>query len=218
MRIAPGSLWLAYTVTQPRAVQKLLPDSLELTSSKLLTTGAPFPSPQLLFNLYAVGSKWMKGMRADVLTLAKHRQTQKTHLVVLDCLTNTLQWDPVGGVRGANAHFFRPVRRGAEDYSVGIKKGKKILMLKAKRLEMQPIDWTFAVEANMACYFQDIDVPYTMNFSEHDIMLPVRGLQATECTNTFWKDVRSQKLSNAFMHEHAMEFDVSVASFLLDGK
>jgi hypothetical protein len=156
----------------------------------------------------------MKGMRTEVVTLAKHKVTQKTHFVVLDCFTNTLQWDPAKGVNRANARFFRPVKRQGEDYSCGMKTNKNSLLVWAKRLAMEPIDRTFAVEANMACYFKDVDTPFTMTFSEEEVMLPVRALQVTECKNTFWKEFRSPKLSNAFLHEHAMEFDVTVSSFL----
>jgi len=76
------------------------------------------------------------------------------------------------------------------------------------------IDWTFAVEANLACYFQDVDRPYAMTFDEDEIMRPVRMLRPRgRVVNTFWHKHRSPRPSHVFCHEHPMHFDVHVDSF-----
>lgn len=209
MRILPGSLWIAYTITSRPLIQTMLPESLELSSCSLLRDDASsFPTPKLLFNVYTVDSGIaMNGIRTDVLTLARHRQNGTMHLVMLDCLTNTLQWNPKEGVGRANAYCRHD--RDANRWMVRTR--NDLLRVEAQRSrERVPIDWTFAVEANLACYFQDVDVPFTMDFDEAQIMTPVRKLHPSRVINTFWRRCRSDRPSHVFLHEHAMDFDVHV--------
>lgn len=215
MNIARGSLWVAYTLTNRNLVQTMLPASLELTACPLLDDDrATFPSPKLLFNAYRVDSGvWMQGMRTDVLTLARHRDTGATHLVVLDCITNTMQWDPIHGVQRPNARYYRPgAPRG--DFALGVASRSNRMVVRAERLQERPINEVFAVEANLACYFQNADRPYLMTFDNHTIMKPVRQLAPYELVNTYWSHVRSATPSHVFCHEHTMSFDVKVSSFL----
>ena len=215
MNIARGSLWVAYTLTNRNLVQNMLPASLELTACPLLDDDrATFPSPKLLFNAYRVDSGvWMQGMRTDVLTLARHRDTGATHLVVLDCITNTMQWDPIHGVQRPNARYYHP---GAPkgDFTLGVASRINRMVVRAKRLQERPINEVFAVEANLACYFQNADRPYLMTFDNQTIMKPVRQLAPYELVNTYWSSVRSATPSHVFCHEHTMSFDVKVSSFL----
>ena len=216
MNIAPGSLWIAYTLTNRNLVQNLLPASLQLTACPLLDDDrSAFPTPKLLFNSYRVDSgMWMQGMRTDILTLARHRKTGATHLVILDCVTDTLQWDPIHGVRRANAYYYRPRSAPRADFSLGIANRRQNFLIKAKRQQERPINEVFAVEANLACYFQNADKPYLMSFDNHTIMKPVRQLRPYELVNTFWTNVRSGTPSHVFCHDHSMSFDVHVSSFM----
>lgn len=209
MKIAPGSLWLAYTLTSRDRVASLLPPSLTLTTSPLLADEVSLvPSPKLLFNVYRVDAgPAMQGTRTDILTLGKHNATGRTHLVMLDCLTDAMHWNPVDGVRRANAHY--PPTRASGAWRVRAGRGKT-LEVDATRTRTRPIDWTFAVEANLACYYRGVDTAYTMSFDEDEIMQPVCDLRTTRHVNTLWSDVRSSKPSHAFCHDHAMTFDVDV--------
>ncbi len=221
MNIACGSIWVAYTLTNRNLVQSLLPSSLELTACPLLDDDRSFhyPSPKLLFNAYRVDSGiWMQGMRTDVLTLARHRETGATHLVVLDCITNTLQWDPIHGVQLPNARYFNPSRATRGDVSLGIANRRRRFEMHAKRLQERPINEIFAVEANLACYFQNADRPYLMTFDNATIMKPVRQLKPYKLVNTYWSHVRSASPSHVFCHDHPMSFDVQVSSFLTHQK
>lgn len=217
MTIAPGSLWLAYTLTSRPAIQSLLPPSLELSSCSLLRDDvSSFPTPKLLFNVYTVDAGLsMQGVRADVLTLARHRRHHTMHLVILDCLTNTLQWNPVDGVRGPNAHCkhaYRPT-----DATWTVRTSRDLLLVDAAPARRRDVDWTFAVEANLACYFQDVDRAYAMDFDEDQIMRPVRVLRPKRhIVNTFWREHRSKRPSHVFCHEHPMDFHVRVDSFKKD--
>lgn len=218
MNILPGSLWLAYTITSRPAIQSLLPTSLELSSCSLLQDDASsFPTPKLLFNVYTVDAGLtMQGVRTDVLTLARHRRDNTMHLVVLDCLTNTLQWNPIDGVKGPNAYCKQTTKRDNASSWI-VRTRKNLIMVDAIPAKQRDIDWTFAVEANLACYFQDVDRAYTMSFDEDEIMQPVRMLSPTRhVINTVWHKHRSRKPSHVFCHEHPMHFDVHVSSFTRD--
>ena len=176
MRIAPGSLWIAYTLTSRDLVQSMMPSSLSLVSSRILADEVALaPSPKLLFNVYRVDAgPAMRGMRTDVMALGRHKKTGRTHLVILDCLTDTLQWNPTNGVIGANAYYPR-TRRGAWRVHGG---RTRRIVLDTVRRTSRPIDWTFAVEANLACYYRGVDTAYEMAFDEDEIMQPVTELVA----------------------------------------
>ena len=98
---------------------------------------------------------------------------------MLDCITDAMQWDPIHGVQRPNARYYRPgVRRG--DFSIGIASGRNRLELRARRLQERPIHEVFAVEANLACYFQNADRPYLATLNNHTITRPVRQLAPYE--------------------------------------
>lgn len=86
MIIRPLSLWVAYTLTNPSAIQRRLPDNLRLAPVRLLSTDSKVaaPSPKLLFNSYDVSSTWMKGHRLDIQTFAVGVHKDTVHLVVLN--------------------------------------------------------------------------------------------------------------------------------------
>lgn len=213
LRVLPNSVWVAYTLTRPDLVRKLLPPSLELAAGPLLSDEvASMRTPKLLFNAYQVDSSWMRGTRLEVLVLARHRASKRHHFCVLDCLTDTLQWDPVGGVQGANARA--AVRHAPGRTRVDVRTRVHVFAVDAVHCRPRPIAPTFAVEANEACYFRNTDVPYPMRFDVREVCAPVRELApAKPVQNTLWADVRSRYPSHLFVHPHSMTYDVDVASF-----
>lgn len=231
LRILPDSLWVAYTVTQPAALQQLLPPSLELARPKVFQDEAALvQSPKLLFNLYEVdGGPWMRGTRLEVVTVGRHRQTGKYHFCVLDCLTNTLQWDPVEGISGPNARVVsrrsrrsrysqRPMQRRrdpefhtrvSDTFLAEMRTSSHRFRVEAFLGEPRPISSRFAVEANRACYFSNVDVPYPMQFSETEVCQPVVTLlPKSPIVNTLWSSWRSPYPSHACFHPHAMHYVV----------
>ena len=106
MHIRPGSIWIAYTLTHPDIIADMMPRGLALCASPLLADDPPDEPPKILFNAYTVDAMWMHGARVDILTLARS-ETGTRHLVMLGCLSETLQWDPDNGVRRANARSVR---------------------------------------------------------------------------------------------------------------
>ena len=213
MRILPQSIWIAYSLTSPKTIESLLPRKLTIASSSLLKDDHEFtPKPKLLFNAYNVESPWMVGTRVDVLALARHIETKRLHLVILDCMSDVLRWNPSDGIQKANAHLKRRSPRAAnlDEYKLCIQNSRDELSFRASILEERAIDWRFSVEANRVCFYKNCDRPFSMQFNESCIALPVRRLSPLMLRNTLWSNVRSDKPTHAFLHPHSMSFDVDV--------
>lgn len=217
LHIRPLSLWVAYTLTDPVALQNMLPPNLKLAPTRLLSTDAASPSaPKLLFNSYDVSSTFMKGHRLDIQTMAMDRETKTMHLVVLDCLSNVAMWDPSKGLQASNAQVRRrhtPESFGQVKITQRNRQPPCFLVHNTTSSSSSPIvpDFRFVVEANRECYFGDARPGYKMRFDEAQVMHPVRKLALSSVKhNTLWKSVRSPRPSHAFVHTSRMTFDVDV--------
>ena len=209
MRILPRSLWLAYPITRLQTIASLLPDRLTIGYSPLLNdNGIKIRSPKLLFNAYEVESPWMCGTRIDVCVLARHSDTGRLHLVVLDCISDAMRWNPLDGIQSPNAWRMRQSVKSR--YDLCMKNSRDALWLSASVKEKCDIDWRFSVEANRVCFYKGCNTPFSMRFNETLIAQPVRRLNIDSVRNTLWSDVRGSRPSHAFIHPHEMTFDVDV--------
>lgn len=217
LHILRGSLWLAYDIVNPSTITRLLPTELKLADVPLLGDDSCDDTthvPKLLFNAYGVTSNWMNGYRVDIQTIAKHRNDGTLHLVVLDCITNTLQWDPCNGVQWPNARVYHPPIHADVSVCVHARKTpSRKLIVHGTLGEMRPIDTRFAVEANRVCYFRNTSSGFPMRFDETHVARPVRTLLLDRIQNDFWKEYRSDEVTHAFVHESPMEFDIEVPSW-----
>lgn len=215
MTVRGGSLWIAYTITRPREVVRLLPPHLELCGAPLLEDEtALVPTPKLLFNAYEVVAPWMRGHRVEINVLGRDRRTGAVRFVVLDCLSDTLRWDPRDGVQGANA---RVVYSRTDPHAYRLEVVGTAPCAREARLAAsgtygaeRAVDRRFAVDANRECYFGHVPTPIPMRFNETNVLRPVRALRGFSVANTMWRDVRSARPSHVFVHPHAMTFDVDV--------
>lgn len=209
MSVLPSSLWLAYTITSPKVIEKMLPNGLHLSRFPILDTDI-FPEAKLLFNAYDVSSKWMNGHRLEVVTLAQNRTSNKAHFVILDCITDTLQWDPNDGITLPNACKSTP-KDFNNDYSLKVRSkiGKK-LIVRGNPSTLSKMTWKFAIEGNKKCFYKNYPVGFEMSFDAKNILKPVRNLKVDILENTFWQDVREDLPSHIFTHEQVMDFDVDV--------
>lgn len=216
MSVLPGSLWVAYVLTQPAKVQRMLPPDLELAPVRLLE-GDASGVPRLLFNSYDVSSHWMKGHRCDVQVFARHRITRTPHLVVLECWSNTMLWNPRDGVRFPNAEVHRRrARRDPLDFGLLTMRARgeaPVSFCVQGRMEPQGVspDRTFVVEANRECFFGTEPEGLKMRFDEDQLLSEVRCLpRGAVKTNTLWSEVRASRPSHVFVHARAMNFDVTI--------
>ena len=71
LKILPNALWLAYTLTDPTLVGKMIPKHLEL--AKVSPLSGMSGNEMLMFNAYGIKSRWMNGHRIDIQTFAKDK-------------------------------------------------------------------------------------------------------------------------------------------------
>ena len=116
LKIAPGSLWLAYTARRLDVLKTMIPDEVQLTTHPLWHDQHDFPRVPLLFNAYRLQSTYMNGHRIEVQVLTQHRTTGKMHLVVLDCVSDTLMWDPCNGIQLPNAPSVTTLGQTSQTY------------------------------------------------------------------------------------------------------
>ena len=216
MTILPRALWIAYNVITPSQLQVMLPDELRLAPVQLLENEpAEF---KLLFNAYKVRSHWMTGSRVDIQTFARHRTDNTPHLVILDVATDTMDWDPIHGIRKGNA-VTRNKKNGNLDIDVSyhiVQQSTGTRLKKAEHMSVRgnladatKMTRDFAVRANRKCYFRNHSSGYNMSFDDECVMQPVRTLTA-EVKNGMWSDARMGEPTHVFMHEQQMVFDVDV--------
>ena len=209
MKIKPYSLWLSYNILNHENLQDMLPSSMSLANIKVSQDSQSF-EPKLLFNCYNIDSFWMKGSRLEVMTIAK--KDNNFHFVVLDCITNALQWDPINRVQGPNGKIKFSYKEEQLNYDV-ISNNKKLLSFSGKPLNLIKMTKEFAVKSNYNCYFKTSEIPLSLEFNEEEIMKPVRKLEIVNITNNLWTEYRQNLPENVFMHEHVMNFKTKLPFF-----
>lgn len=209
LKIKPYSLWLSYNIINHKVVEDMLPEGMQLAKIKV-SDDNDCMNPKLLFNCYNIDSFWMRGSRLEVMTVAQKENNY--HFVVLDCITNALQWDPINRVRGPNGKIKFSYIQEKLNYEV-ISKNKEILSFTGMPLNLIKMTKDFAVKSNYNCYFKNSDIPLTLTFNEEEIMKPVRKLKILNITNDIWKDYRTDIPEHVFMHEHVMNFKTKIPFF-----
>ncbi len=210
LKIAQNSLWLCYALSNPSLMNHMVPPGLEV--AKVSPVEGVEPREMLMFNAYEVRcAPWMQGSRVDVQTFVRNKQSGTAHLVVLDVLTDTRNWDPINGLTSPNSVVTIKESAGINVKFDGIDK----FFVKGRPGRVIKPNYTFIVEANRKCYFGNFRKGYTMDFKEEEIMHPVTELRNLKIENTCWKEFRGG-LIIAFKHDTPMEFDVHVNPFMLE--
>lgn len=207
MRISPGSLWVVYAMSDPKLVENMIPPSLEISPAKIYEDDVA-PEPKLMFNLYDVNSRFVRGKRVDIQTLAVHRDTGKAHLVILDVLSTAHDWNPIDGIVRPNAVSDNPADDGLTHFSMSCDDGF-IRVNAHDTFHKKTLDKRFAVEGNLMCFFKSHSVGYVMKFDEDEIMQPV-NMMTSNITNSLWSSFRRGPPTHVLMHSHPMTFDVDL--------
>lgn len=209
LKIKPFSLWLSYNIINKPYIENLLPPGMKLAKIKV-SDDNDCRKPKLLFNCYNIDSFWMKGSRLEIMTIA---QCDKNfHFVVLDCISNTLQWDPINGIKGPNGKINFSYKQDELNYDI-ITKNKEQFNFKGSPLNLIKMTNDFAVKSNYMCFFKESCIPINLTFNETEIMKPVRKLKSINIKNDLWKEFRTELPDNIFMHEHVMNFHTSLPHF-----
>tara|TARA_B100000287_G_C20666890_1_gene792017 strand:- start:431 stop:1078 length:648 start_codon:yes stop_codon:yes gene_type:complete len=207
LKIKPYSLWLSYNIINKPVIQNMLPPGMELADIKI-SDDNECKEPKLLFNCYNIESFWMKGSRLEIMTIAKYEK--KFHFIVLDCVSNTLQWDPINRIKGPNGKIKIKFNYKQENLNYDIISNNKILKFVGEPLNLIKMTKDFAIKSNYNCFFRDSSIPLSLTFNEKEIMHPVRKLKVVNITNDFWKEHRTDLPEHIFMHEHVMNFKTNM--------
>tara|TARA_B100001996_G_C18628253_1_gene580693 strand:+ start:34 stop:681 length:648 start_codon:yes stop_codon:yes gene_type:complete len=210
LNIKPYSLWIGYNIINPTAIENMLPPSMKLANIKILDD-TDCVSPKLLFNCYNIDSFWLKGSRLEIMTVAKCDNNY--HFVVLDCITNSMQWDPINRIRGPNGNIKFNYINDKLNYNILKKHKNKELKFMGSPLNLIKMTKDFAVKSNYDCFYRNSSIPISLKFNEQEIMKPVRKLKILNISNNIWNKYREELPDIAFMHEHNMRFTTKMPFF-----
>jgi hypothetical protein len=181
-----------------------------------LVAGAP-ARKLLLFNEYFVDSTYMKGRRLEVVVIA--RKGKHTHFVVLDCVTDTLHWNPEDGIQLPNSVRYRrtlPSAYNEHKLAVDIVRDTGAVFRASGIVDVgrshHPTP-SFAVQPNHACFYKHVDCAYEMEFNAEQVLLPVHPMRSVCVSTTMWSAFRDPTPVCAFVHPHAMKYAVRMDDF-----
>ena len=210
MKIGKNSLWVCYSLMNSFSMKDMIPPGLEI--AKVSPIQCVTPREMLLFNAYEVScNPWMKGARTEILTFVRNKKSGTPHFVVLDVLTDTMNWDPINGITKPNS-IANIKRTSGVDVTFH---GKDRFSVTGEHSNILTPSYTFIVDANRKCFFGNFEKGYKMDFDEKEIMNPVTKLKDLKIENTCWKEFRGEFII-AFKHNTPMEFNVHVNPFKLD--
>lgn len=202
IRVNQMSTWLGYTLKNVDKVNELVPEGTVVTPMRILSQD--LAQPKLLFNIYETESTFFNGLRFEVVTMVKQvNRPRNIHFVVLECLSNTLHWDPINGIQLPNLRC--DFRSQDKCMSLFCKQNDRTLTMNARIGRKKAITKMFAVDANLICFFQNSDQGIKLSFNESQIMQDVNMLSHVNVDTNIWEDYRG-KLTHCFAHPHHMDF------------
>lgn len=204
IRINKMSTWAAYSLRNEKGLESMIPEGTEIAPIQILANDCP--EPKLLFNMYEATSPFFKGRRLEVVTIVRQvKRPEKVHFVVLECLSDTMQWDPIYGITKANAITEFAPRDDRHQLSCeGDTTFFKITGTLGRR---RPIARRFAVDANHMCYFRNSSSGVALSFDEGEILQDVQSFFKVRVNTNMWTPFRG-RLTHCFVHPHNMNFKV----------
>jgi hypothetical protein len=214
LKILPNSLWVAYKLTDPDIVSNMIPKHLEL--SKVSPLSEITEHEMLLFNAYAIRSRWMNGHRIDIQTFARDKKHGTPHLVILDVITDTMNWDPINGITPPNAQINYSTNNFTAASLSAIPRLVPSFSVCGNPFHVRKLNYDFAVNANRKCYYKDVPLGYEMTFKEQEIMKDVLDFKNLRIINTHWEGVRKSNPEVVFMHQQPMDFTVKISPIFFE--
>lgn len=209
IHVAPMSTWLGYTLQHVDAINELVPLGTRVAPMKILSDDVA--EPKLLFNIYESKSTFFSGLRFEVVTIVEQKRNPKNvHFVVLECLSNTLQWDPKQGIILPNLCSFS--KFNDKKIEISCHQWGRKLSFKGDFGNEKSIHKMFAVDANYQCFFQDCSEGVKLSFDENQIMQDVKLLTNLYVDTNIWQDFRGD-LTHCFLHPHHMDFTADFFRF-----
>lgn len=209
IRVNPMSTWLGYKLINVDRLNTLIPEGMTIAPMRILSQD--LAEPKLLFNIYESESSLFRGCRFEVVTMVRQMNNPRNvHFVVLECLSNTLHWDPINGIQLPNLECeFNTTKN---QITLDCRQNDRLLHMQAKVGGKKQITKMFAVDANLLCFYQNSYDGIKLSFNEDQIMQDVNLLSDVKIDTNIWKDFRG-KLTHCFVHEHHMDFTANMITF-----
>jgi hypothetical protein len=221
------SLWLSYPLkrTSFGELSEKIPKTHQLAKCKVFKEDTN--DYRLFFNLFQVKTPFFTGNRLEVVTIIKNIKTNQNSFVVLDCFTDAMSWDPIGGIQKENCIINKKINNF--DYNIVVKKIEKndisnngnnnnnkhtanklskIFNLRSKRsvIKKRPVK-EFSVEPNYICYFKNYPIGYNMTFDENQIDKNVILLKDVKLYNNIYQKF-VKDLEYVFIYPQIMNFKI----------
>lgn len=208
IRVKKMSTWLAFDLKNRKDFLHMIPRGTHIMPIKVLEEDVA--KPRLLFNIYEASSTFFNGRRLEVVTLVRQKKRpEKIHFVVLDCFSDTLQWDPVNGIQMPNAcSHFSTLRK---KHSLIVKNGETILKVKGELGKKAQMTKAFAVDSNYLCFFRNSSSGVSLDFDPEQIMKPVTLLDNSVVDTNLWSKYRG-RLTHSFVHTSHMDFNANIVT------
>lgn len=202
IRVQKMSTWVAYDMKRPEDIQTMIPEGTEILPVRILS--ADIARPKLLFNMYQCAAPFFRGVRLEVVTLVRQKsRPRNVHFVVLDCMTDTIHWDPIHGIQMPNAQTSFASLNGKHD--ICCTSGDKEFRVSGVIGRTKAITKMFAVDANYECFFRDSLSAVTLKFKEAELMQDVKLFSRVDVSTNMWEAYRG-RMTHVFVHPHSMDF------------
>lgn len=205
INVQPLSLWSAFTLENSKKVEKMIPQNMELVPIQLYK--GMKPQQMLLFNSYYAESTFFNGHRLEVNVICKDKEKQTTHFVVLDCYTNSLNWDPIHGVRGPNAKSYQTRRKNSLK-KIECKVNTDDCYYEFEGYysdQKKPVNTRFAVDSNYKCYYRDSPSYVMLQFNPTYIAHDICPLQKVKIDTNIGSNFKGKYITS-FVHPNKMTF------------
>ena len=211
IRVNKMSTWLVYDLKNSKNLKSVIPKGTRLAYFPVFKGDSS--KQRLLFNIYEASSPFFSGRRLEVVTIVEQiKRPIKTHFVVLECLSDTLLWDPISEIQMPNCRATFSTRK--RRHSLNINTSKRKLSIKGKMSTSRLLDKQFAVDSNYLCFFQNSTKGVSLVFDENEIMKPVTMLTKSKIDNNLWQ-INRGSLTHCFVHEHPMNFLSTVEDYIV---
>ena len=208
LNVKRGSLWLGYNLKNTKVIENMIPKGFKLSTCKLLCEDTK-SSKKLLYNIYNIESTFMKGTRLEVVTIVENHKGKKS-FVVLDCMSNTMHWNPQQGILLPNAFGHTSLKDDCINTHFMTTRGPFIY--KGRLLRKKKPRRDFVIESNDNCFFKDTQVPVALHFDEKQISQSVTVLETTHNFVIPWQFLCAER-THAFVHDFDMEYN---ATFMIN--
>lgn len=201
-----NSLWISYPLNNDYLddISKMIPNTHKLSKFKIFNEDKY--EYKLLFNFFNVNTPFNSGDRLEIVTVANNIINNDKSFIVIDCFTNTLNWDPINGIQFKNTFINKNINN--VNYSFTVKNKNNFCNFNGKftNIYLNPL-YEFCIDYNKICYFNKFNTGFKLEFNNNDIHKYVRKLDNIEIENNIYSKYLL-KHTHVFSFLDSMKFNV----------